>query len=60
MTAAYSVELADLAGLNPSCNPPCPHFTNPPPSRKTQKKMPSENLSDGIFAGKSVEDFAPA
>ncbi|HFA4819557.1 TPA: hypothetical protein WL464_000825 [Neisseria gonorrhoeae] len=22
--------------------------------------MPSENLSDGIFAGKSVEDFAPA
>ncbi|MBG8579453.1 polyprotein, partial [Neisseria meningitidis] len=29
------------------------------PSRKTQK-MPSENLSDGIFACKSVEDFTPA
>ncbi|HGG8460004.1 TPA: hypothetical protein ACJJQH_001917, partial [Neisseria meningitidis] len=24
------------------------------------KKMPSENLSDGIFAGKSVKDFASA
>ncbi|CRY98562.1 FIG00848752: hypothetical protein [Neisseria meningitidis serogroup B] len=25
-----------------------------------RKKMPSENLSDGIFAGKSVKDFASA
>ncbi|WP_301817895.1 hypothetical protein [Neisseria maigaei] len=59
MTAVDLADAADLAGLNPSYNPLCPLFMNPPPSRKTQK-MPSENLSDGIFAGKSVKDFAPA
>ena len=37
MTAVDLADAADSAGLNPSYNPPCPPFTNPPPSRKTQK-----------------------